>query len=344
MSSVRFGVPLFPYDRWGGIGPIGEAARQAESLGFAALTFPDHVVMPTRPGVPPVSAVWYDPFVLGAHLATLTERIRLVYNVLVVPYRPPVQLAKAVSTLDMVSNGRVTLGVGAGWIKGEFRVLGIPYAERGPLTDEYLRAMRVLWTEDEPHFEGETVRFGQLAFEPRCVQRPHVPLWIGGSGPRNMRRVVELGDGWTPMVGNLEELRTGADWIREQLAARGRDVAGFAFCYGVNVGERDPERDRARSHAAGADLMDRRADDSPQAAIDRVGALAEIGFRDVTLSFKWESPADYRDRLEWLARARPPRLRLASPRPCPVRLSRARTRDRAPGNRRRARSGVRTTA
>ncbi len=302
MPSVQFSVPLFPYDRWGGIAPIAEAARSAEALGFAALSLPDHVIMPVRPGVPSISTVWYDPFVLTAHLATLTQRLRFIFNVLVVPYRPPVQLAKAVSTLDVISNGRLTLGVGGGWLKGEFRVLGIPFEDRGPLTDEYLRAMRALWTQDEPSFEGETVRFQNLAFEPRCVQRPHVPLWIGGSGPRPMRRVIEQGDGWTPMVGNLRELGAGATWVREQLAANGRDPDAFDFCYGVNVGERDPERDQARSHAAGAELEDRRTLDSPQAAIDRIGALTAIGFQQISLSFNWQTPADYQRRLEWLAK------------------------------------------
>ena len=148
-----------------------------------------------KSGVPPVSTVWYDGFVLGAHLAAMTRRIRMVFNVLVVPYRPAIVLAKLVSTLDVVSGGRLTLGVGAGWIKGEFKALNIPYAERGAITSETLRAMKVLWTEEHPSFEGRYTSFSNIAFEPKCLQQPHVKIWIGGSGAAPLQRAVELGDG-----------------------------------------------------------------------------------------------------------------------------------------------------
>ena len=221
--SLSFHLPLFPYDRWGGIEAIGRVAQGVETLGYAGLIFPDHVIMPLKPGVPPVSTVWYDGFVLGAHLAAMTRRIRMVFNVLVVPYRPAIVLAKLVSTLDVVSGGRLTLGVGAGWIKGEFKALNIPYAERGAITSETLRAMKVLWTEEHPSFEGRYTSFSNIAFEPKCLQQPHVKIWIGGSGAAPLQRVVELGDGWSPMQGDLPELERHVRWIRKELAARGRD-------------------------------------------------------------------------------------------------------------------------
>ena len=302
MARVHFLAQSFPYDRWGGVAPLAEAARAAEELGFAAIQLPDHVLMPVRPGKGPARRVWYDPLVLGAYLAGQTQRLRLVFNILVVPYRPPVQLAKTVSTLDTVSRGRVTLGVGSGWLQREFEVLGVPFEERGARTDETLRIMRELWTGEEASFERDGVRYDGFAFEPRCVQEPHVQLWIGGSGPRPMRRALEFGDGWTPMVGDLAELRKSSDWLREQLAARGRDPESFDFCYHVNVGEGDREVEGARSHVAGADVGGSAADDSPQATVDRVAALAEIGFRHLTVHFAWQTPADYVRQLEWFAR------------------------------------------
>jgi probable F420-dependent oxidoreductase len=299
--QITFSAPLFPYDRWGGIQAIGQAARHADELGFHALSLPDHVIMTVRDDVPPVSTVWYDNFVLSAHLAALTRRLRFLFNVLVVPYRPPLVLAKLISTLDVVSGGRITLGIGAGWLKGEFRVLGLPFEERGAMTDEYLRAMKVLWTEEKPSFEGRYTSFSRIAFEPRCVQKPHVPLWIGGSGRGPLRRVVELGDGWTPMVGTPDELRQQGDWIREQLAARGRDPASLTFAFGLSFGPPDPERDLARSHAAHSTPTGRKPVSSPQEVIDRASVYRELGFRHLTVSFGWQTPADYLKQLDWFA-------------------------------------------
>jgi probable F420-dependent oxidoreductase len=246
--------------------------------------------------------VFPDPPVLTAYLATLTERLRFIFSVLVVPYRPPIQLAKQLSTLDVVSGGRLTVRVGIGWLRGEFRVLGIPFAERADRTDEWLRAMKVLWTEKEPEFHGRWTDFAHVAFEPRCVQQPHVPLWLGGGGSRSLRRAVELGDGWIPMVGDLEVLRRGADWIRAELAARGRDPARFAFSFGLVVGEPDPQRERARSHAAGTELHERPARSDAE-LVERIGQLAEIGFRHLSLSFAWSTEVDFRRQLDALAKS-----------------------------------------
>jgi probable F420-dependent oxidoreductase len=265
------------------------------------MTVQDHVIVPVRPGVEPVTTEFPDPLVLTAYLATLTDRLRFIFSVLVVPYRPPIQLAKLLATLDVVSGGRLTVGVGIGWLKGEFRTLGIPFAERADRTDEALRAMKLLWTEKQPEFHGRWTQFSHIAFEPRCVQQPHVPLWLGGGGPRSLARAVELGDGWIPMVGGLDELRRGADWIREQLALRGRDPAKFAFSFGVSVGAPDSLRERARSHAAGKEVGETQPR-SPAEAIERIGQLAEIGFRDLSLSFAWRTEKDFRLRLDELAK------------------------------------------
>ncbi|MBI3744001.1 MAG: TIGR03619 family F420-dependent LLM class oxidoreductase, partial [Chloroflexi bacterium] len=234
-KPVHFSVGLFPYDRWGGIKPIADAAKHADDLGFYGLTFPEHIVMPVRPDVPPVSVMWYDNFVLASHVATLTKRIRLIFNVMVIPYRNPVVAAKLISTLDQVSNGRLTVGVGAGWLRGEFRVLGVNAEERGPLTDEYLRAMKVLWTEANPEFRGKYVSFSRFAFEPKCVQKPHVRLWMGGSGKAPMRRVIEIGDGWAPMTGDLPDLKRDISLIKERAIAAGRDPEALDFSYSLVV-------------------------------------------------------------------------------------------------------------
>lgn len=298
---MHFSIPLFPYDRWGGVEPIVKAAQQAEAMGFFGVTFPEHIIMPVRPDVPPVSVVWYDNFVLAAHIATLTRRLRLIFNVMVVPYRPPVQTAKMVSTLDAVSNGRLIVGVGAGWLRGEFRTLGVPHAERGTITDEYLRAMKALWTQEKPAFAGKYVSFANIAFLPKCVQQPHVPLWIGGSGPRPLARVVELGDGWAPMVGELPALQRDIATIKDKVRAAGRDPTRLEFSFSIAFGERDESSERARTHASRGAAEQRPLARAPGEVVDLVGQHREAGFTHLGLSFNWETPADYLKQLEWFA-------------------------------------------
>ncbi|MCH8189841.1 MAG: LLM class F420-dependent oxidoreductase [Chloroflexi bacterium] len=300
-KPMRFSINLFPYDRWGGIEPIAQAAKRADELGFFGVSFPEHIVMPVKPGVPPVSAVWYDNFVLASHIATVTQRIRLIFNVMVVPYRPPIQMAKLVSTLDVVSQGRLILGVGAGWLRGEFRVLGLPHDERGAMTDEYLRAMRILWTEENPEFEGKYVSFSRVAFLPKCVQKPHVPIWVGGSGPRPLRRTVELGDGWSPMVGNLDELSRDITWIKEQVRAAGRDPDALDFSYSITIGEQDEASKTASRHAARSERVDRQSATTAADVIEMVRRHQDAGLNHLGVGWSWERPADYMERLEWFA-------------------------------------------
>lgn len=298
---LQFSAPLFPYDRWGGVQPIAAAARHADEIGFDGISFPEHIIMPVRPDVPPVSVVWYDNFVLAAHIATLTKRLRLIFNVMVVPYRPPVQTAKLISTLDVISNGRLVVGVGAGWLRGEFRTLGLPHAERGAMTDDYLRAMKALWTQDRPSYAGKYASFANLAFLPKCVQKPHVPLWIGGSGPRPLRRVVELGDGWAPMVGELDPLARDIARIKDEAKAAGRDPAALDFSFSIIVGEQDPASEMARSHVTKERNVVRDQAASPQAIIDLIGRHRDAGFTHLGISFSWQTPADYMKQLDWFA-------------------------------------------
>jgi probable F420-dependent oxidoreductase len=136
--------------------------------------------------------------------------------------------AKALATIDVLSQGRVTVGCGAGWMDEEFQALGVPpFAERGKVTDEYLRIFKTLWTEDNPHFEGSYARFQDISFLPKPVQKPHPPLWIGGESPAALRRVVALGDAWYPIGSNPQFPLDSADRYSEALA-RLREEAGRA--------------------------------------------------------------------------------------------------------------------
>ena len=137
-KPMTFSIGLFPYERWEGVEPMGQVARLADDLGFFGVQIPDHVIMTWRgEEKPPVGVIWYDGFVLSSYLAALTKRVRFIFSVAVVPYRPPVQTAKLISTLDQVSQGRLIFGAGVGWLRGEFRTLGVPFHERGAITSEY---------------------------------------------------------------------------------------------------------------------------------------------------------------------------------------------------------------
>jgi probable F420-dependent oxidoreductase len=297
---MRFSIGLFPYDRWGDIGALVDAVRLADEAGLDSVSFPEHIVMPVRDDTAPISAVWYENFVLAAHLGAVAPRIRFVFSAMVVPYRHPVHAAKLISTLDTVTGGRVSIVAGSGWMRREFRVLGVPFDERGAMTDEYLRAMRVLWTEDRPTFAGEYVEFSDLVFLPRCVQQPHVPILAGGSGSRAIRRAIEFGGGWSPMTSDLAVLAPGIAQIKEGVRSRGGDPNVLRFTGGVSVGRRDAEQDRARRHVAGDDLSAREVASDVEGIAARVEEAAAVGVTDMGLGTGWEEPAELMRHLEWL--------------------------------------------
>jgi probable F420-dependent oxidoreductase len=257
--------------------------------------------MPVGEDASSAPTMWYDDPVLTAYLAARTERIRFFYNALVFPYRPAVLLAKQLATVDVISGGRLVVGVASGWLRGEFRTLGVPFKERGAMTDEYLRAMKLLWTEERPVFEGRYVSFHDIAFEPKCAQQPHVPLWIAGQGPVPLRRAIEFGDGWTPMVGSHEDLKRWGDQIRAGVAERGRDPEALTFSFGVSFGDPDPEREQASAHASHGRAKRAKSLRDPSEIIDRIHAYQEIGFSHIGLSFGWQTQADYLRELDFFA-------------------------------------------
>lgn len=194
---------------------IVSVARQADAAGWHWLTTGEHLVMPAS--MSDVMGKRYPEAMSALSvLAGATKRIRLLPYVLVVPYRHPVLLAKQIAMLDFLSGGRFALGAAVGHLEQEFEVLGIPFEERGPLMDEYVDAMIELWTKDAPSFEGEHVRFRDVAFEPKPVQAPYPPIFVGGNSKPAMRRAARLGDGWAPWLVKIEDLPGCLSFIREQ--------------------------------------------------------------------------------------------------------------------------------
>ena len=190
-------------------------ARTADRAGWDWLTLSEHVVFPREmTGV--MGPRFPEAISAAAVLAGATERIKILTYVLVLPYRNPVMLAKQISTLDFLSAGRFILGTAVGHLEGEFQVLKVPFEERGPMTDEYLRAMKELWTSPDPSFQGRYVQFENVVFEPKPVQKPHPPILIGGNTRPALRRAAALGDGWLPWLVTREGLPACLSYLRDQ--------------------------------------------------------------------------------------------------------------------------------
>jgi probable F420-dependent oxidoreductase len=224
-------------------------ARTADVLGYSVVTISDHIVLPTRSSAPypydhsgafPGGAQqpYLEPIPLAAWLLAATRRLRVAISVLVVPYRNPVVTAKQLATIDAMSGGRLIVGVGVGWWPEEFQALAAPpFAERGAVTDEYLRLMKTLWAEDDPRFEGKYYRIGDVTMFPKPVQKPHPPIWVGGHTEPALRRTAVLGDAWHPIglrgpAGLAPaELAEKMGRIRTLARAAGRDPAAIRVAF-----------------------------------------------------------------------------------------------------------------
>ena len=231
---------------------LARIAAEGEAMGFDYLTFSDHVVIPTdiqarypysETGEFPIGARGdrHEQLVEIAFVAAKTRRIGLVTSVMVLPHRPAVLAAKMLATIDVLSGGRLTVGIGAGWLKEEFEALQAPeFTARGRVTDEYIGAFKALWTQPEPRFEGQHVRFSNVLFEPKPVQRPHPPIWIGGESGPALRRAATIGDGWYPIGTNpahpldsLQRLQAAVGRLRDLAAQAGRAADAVALAYRV---------------------------------------------------------------------------------------------------------------
>src|SRR5919106_2762662 len=177
----------------------------------------------TPPFKPDESAL--EPLTLLSYLAGCTSRVQLGVSVLIVPHRNPLYTAKVLSTLDVLSGGRVICGVGSGWMREEFDALGLNFDRRGEETDEWIRIFKVCWMDGDPEYHGQLYSFAKVKFEPKPIQKPHPPIWVGGNSRRAMRRAVELGDAWHPGWSRPDQLATQRQELEAIAAKAGRDPA-----------------------------------------------------------------------------------------------------------------------
>jgi probable F420-dependent oxidoreductase len=206
--------------------------QEAERRNVPSLWVSDHVVFPrTKSGEYPggrfphaPDTAYLEPVAVLAAAAMATERARLGSSVFILGHRHPVVMAKLLTTIDALSNGRLICGVGVGWWKEELEILGAPFHARGRQADEALKVFKALWSEDDPSFSGEFFRFGNLGFAPKPVQKPHPPIWVGGDSPGAFRRVVRFGDGWHATSKTPAQLREALGRLRAVAEQHGRTL------------------------------------------------------------------------------------------------------------------------
>lgn len=218
VTGATYGVYLLAH-RLRSTQAVLDVATAAEALGFEYLWAGERVF---HPGPALRNApIDFDPFTVLSYVAGRTSRIRLGTSTIILPYRNPILLAKVVATLDQLSGGRVTLGVGVGSLEREYAFLGVPFAQRGAICDEYICALKEIWTSEQPQFRGRFCSFGPLTFSPKPVQKPHPPIWVAGDSQQAMKRAVEFGDAWQPEL-DLPQMETAARHFFDLSAENGR--------------------------------------------------------------------------------------------------------------------------
>ena len=247
---MKFGVTI--PNNWGiedpqqvlAFGPL------AEELGYDSVWVMDHLfnngyIRERLDGKP-----YYNPLATLSYLAATTKNVLLGTSVLVLPYHNPIELAKYTATLDQMSGGRVTLGVGVGAMIEEFNALGISMKRRGSLTNECIAIIKELWTNEDPSYHRQRWNFSDLKFSPKPLQKPHIPIWVGGASPGARRRAGTMGDGWHPSGVSAEDYSISRRNIQELALAAGRDPESLTWSARVEVEAHGaPSSDRAASRA-----------------------------------------------------------------------------------------------
>ena len=262
----------------GSIEDVAALATTADRLGYSHLTCSEHVIIP-----PDIAAVrgsrYWDPLATFGYLGAVTTGIRFSTNVLVLGYHHPLEIAKRYGTLDQVTGGRVTLGLGVGSLKEEFDLLGAAFDDRGPRADDALRALRAALSQPQPEYAGPYFQFSDVVVDP-CARQPEVPLWIGGRTARSLRRAVELGDGWVPFGLRVAEMG--------EMVAAARETPAWAA--------RQSPLDVVLGNARPVDPTD-----DPDGARQIVDRLVVAGATGLQLSFIHHSLPHYLEQLEAMA-------------------------------------------
>lgn len=276
---MKFGIH---YSLGVGVHPTADdyirIAQQAEALGYQSVWLGDHIVIPEQIAAPypytkdgsvgfARNTPWPDPFVLLAAIGVATKTIRLGTSVIIVPYRNPLHVAKAVATVDLVSHGRYQFGVGIGWLKEEFDALGEQFSERAPRTREYLQVMKAIWSGEIAKFQGKYFSFPDLHTNPLPVQKPHPPIIFGGESLPALKRIADLGNGWQPGPIPVDVFRERLGQLQTLMTERGRSMSELSISMLGSV--RDLQQDRGK-----------------------IAALEELGVKEMVLFMMGATAAD----------------------------------------------------
>jgi probable F420-dependent oxidoreductase len=284
-----------------------------EALGFHSVMIADHVVFPTEirssypytvSGAFPGYGDALEQLTLMAFVAGITTTLRLVTSVMILPYRNPVLTAKMLATVDVLSRGRVTVGVGVGWLREEFAALqAVDFGRRGAVSNEYLQIFKALWTQDPAEFSGEFYRFTGLRCLPQPVQKPHPPIWIGGHSRPALRRVAKYGDGWHPVGANPavplrpRELQAAVDELKRLVEAEGRDPHAITISFKAPLYDVSPSGQLDKQ----AGMERRPFSGSPAQVAEDIAIYGQLGVSELVFDFRSESQSESLERMEYFA-------------------------------------------
>lgn len=289
-----------------------EAARQAETLGFDSVWAAERLVNPwvmktrypyseSEQWFVPPDRPFLEPLTCLAFLAGCTEKVKLGISVAVLPYRHPLFTARVATSIDTLSKGRLILGVGIGWMVEEFEALGVPFKDRAGMSNEQLQIFNLLWKEERPRFEGRHYRFDELAVNPRPVQNPRFPIWVGGESEPAQRRAAKYGDAWFSYFVKItpQELAARFANVRRQAAEAGRDPAEVHFCCCRPIDITSEPAAREEDALKG----------TPEQLVEALKRFQAIGVEHIALQFMVGRWPERKEKIEWFAREVMPALR-----------------------------------
>lgn len=233
-------------------------AKRAEELGYDMIATPEHFIIPNE-HLELSGPHYFHAAAAQGYLAGATSKIAINSCIAILPLQHPIVTAKALATVDWLSSGRVIATFGTGWLAKEFELMGVDFHQRGAMSEEYLAAIIELWTKDNPSFEGKYVSFKDCAFEPKPVQKPHLPIWLGGDADPVLKRAAKYASGWWPFLTKPENIAARIDFIKSQPTFKG---GPFEVAYGISTGrvgeghkvQHDPN---ARPGMSAQELVDR---------------------------------------------------------------------------------------
>ena len=304
---MRYGFYLPTRGRSAEPDALETLVTRGEALGFHSTVIADHIVFPveiaskypyTVSGAFPGSGDTLEQLTLMAFVAGKTSRLRLITSVMILPHRNPVLTAKILATIDVLSGGRLTVGVGVGWLREEFAALGAAdFERRGAVSDEYLKIFKTLWTQNPASFDGQFYRFKALKCLPQPLQKPHPPIWVGGHSRAALRRAARYGDGWHPVGANPAamlappEFKTLLDELRRLTEAEGRDPRALTISYKAPLYDTGVPAGGTRRPFSG----------TPDQVLEDTATYARLGVSELIFDFRSEEPKESLERMERFA-------------------------------------------